>query len=948
MEKAASSNHLNSCIPRDPSVGKRKRTDSISSRVRGVAYTSVERPVSASTPSVLPPSWSSASSRKFSSSLCTSDYLTNSNSPDPIRQIQTPVIKTAGWRNWDTFVEDFIGMYLEVGDFRSASLVFLVGSDRSSITWSYMVEEFHRAGAKPHELLQAFADLHSKGVIFSTRALTAVLRICAILMDSWLGVEIHACLIKWGFDSDAHLRSALMNFYASSWGVDYAEEVFHEMPDQDVLVWSEAIAVSARSGLLVKTLQLFREMQFSCVKANSFTIVKVLQACGNLEALKEGQQIHGHVIRSGLESNLSLCNSLISMYSKNSELERARKVFDFMQDPNLTSWNSIISGYALTGHLDEAWQLFQQMRSSEKRPDLVTWNCLLSGHVLHGSYNTLLVILRRMQMEGFKPNSTTITILLQAISEMGSLDLGKEIHGYALRNAVEHDIYVGTSVIDMYIKNGSLINARSVFDTMKKRNIFAWNSLISGYSFMGRFQEALELLKRMETEGIKPDLVTWNGLISGYAVQGRSKEAWAVIRQISALGVKPNVVSWTALISGCSKNGNYRDSLNFFIQMQREGIKPNSATVSNILQSCAALSLLQSGQEMHCLAVRKGFDEDIFVATALIDMYSKADSLEYAYRVFLKIQNKNVACWNSMIMGFSIHGLGKEGVLLFTEMCEAGVQPDSITFTAVLSACKNSGLIDEGWKYFDSMSKDYNIIPTLEHYSCMVDLLGRSGYLDEAWDFIQSMPLEPDASIWGALLGSCRIHKNIEYAEIAAKHLFKLEPLNSANYLLMISLYATANRWEEVEHLRDLMGVVRVNSRAGWSWIKINQRIHVFSTEGNSHPDIGEIYFELYQLVSEMKKLGYVPDTSCVFQNIDEEDKEKILMSHTEKLAMTYGLLRMDNARPIRVIKNTRVCADCHTAAKYMSQISRREIFLRDGVRFHRFMNGKCSCNDFW
>ncbi|KAF9614913.1 hypothetical protein IFM89_021343 [Coptis chinensis] len=747
---------------------------------------------------------------------------------------------------------------------------------------------------------------------------------------------------------DVHLMCSLMNFYAHTWGEECVEGVFNEMPSQSNLLWNEAVMMKLRSGDLMKGLYMFRKMQLSGVKANQFTISKLLQACGKLEALNEGKQIHGYIIRHALELNSVICNSLINMYTKNAKVRPARNVFDSMQKLTSISWNSIISGYARNGYLEEAWELFQNMELSDIKPELVTWNCLLSGHCLHRAYEKVLKILHRMQSVGLKPNSNSITSAIQAIAEQRSLNLGKEIHGYVMRSGLDYDVYVGTSLVDMYVKSGSLTKARAVFDLMNYKNVYAWNSLVSGYAFNGLFEDALELLTRMEQEDIRPDLVTWNGLIFGYSLWGRSKEALLLIRQMKMLGLNPNVVSWTAIISGCSQMENYKDSLELFLQMQEEGIEPNSTTISSLLRACAGLSLLQIGEEIHCRAVKFGYYEDIYVATSLIDMYCKSGSLKKAYQVFRKIKNKTVASWNSMIMGFAIHGLGEQAIVLFNEICEAGLQPDSITFTAVLSGCRHSGLIDEGWKYFDSMNEDYNIIPTLEHYSCMVDLLGRGGYLDEAWYFIQTMPLEPDASVWGALLGSCRIHKNLDLAGIAAKYLFKLEPYNSANYLLMMNLYSAENRWEDVENLKDLMGVVGLKSKLGWSWIQIEQSIHVFSAEGKVHSDIGEIYFHLYQFISEMRKLGYVPDTSCVFQNISDEEKEKVLMSHTEKLAVTYGLIKSTSAQPIRVIQNARVCADCHTTVKYLSRINCREIFLRDGVQFHHFVDGKCSCNDYW
>ncbi|XWS46202.1 hypothetical protein CRYUN_Cryun14cG0044500 [Craigia yunnanensis] len=738
-----------------------------------------------------------------------------------------------------------------------------------------------------------------------------------------------------------------MNFYERCWDLESANKVFIETVEKKELVWNEAIMVNLRNERWERAKELFREMRFSFAKANGSTIAKMLQGCSKVGALEEGKQIHGYVLKFALESDLSVFNSLINMYSRSNRLELGRRVFDLMEDHNLSSWNSIISSYAGRGYLNDAWDLLKEMESSDIKPDIITWNCLLSGHALHGSHKAVLSILRRIQVVGFRPNSRSIISILQAVIELGILNFGREIHGYVIRNGFDYDVYVVTSLLDMYVKQDFLGKAQAVFDNMNNRNIVAWNSLITGYSFKGLFEDARKLLNGMEEEGITPDLVTWNGLISGYSIWGRSNEALALIHQIKNLGMSPNVVSWTALISGSSQTGNYREALDFFSQMQQEGIRPNSVTISSLLRNYGVLSLLQKGKEIHCFSIKNGLIEDVFVATALIDMYSKSGNSKAAYEVFKRIENRTLASWNCLIMGFAICGLGKEVVLLFEEMRGASILPDAITFIAVLSGCKNSGLVDEGWKYFDSMSSDYSIIPTIEHYSCMVDLLGRAGYLDEAWDFIQSMQLKPDATIWGALLGSCHIHKNMQLAEIAAKKLFKLEPYNSANYVLMMNLYAMSDRWGDVEHIKDLMSDIGVKNGQVWSWIQIDQIIHLFSAEEN-HPDEGEIYFELYHLVSEMKKLGYKPDVKCVYQNIDDSEKEKVLLSHTEKLAITYGLIKSRRDMPIRVIKNTRICPDCHTAAKYMSLVKNREIFLRDGSRFHHFSEGKCSCNDCW
>lgn len=883
-----------------------------------------------------------------SSSFCLYDHSNEFDSLQSVKARHAQIIKMSRKWNSETKMQSLVTSYLAFGDPQSAAMLFLVDSPENCLYWNSFLEEFKINGGSPFEILEVFSDLHQKGVTFDSGSFTVILKLCANLREICLGLGVHACLIKKGFDLDVYIKCALMNFYARCERIDSANLVFNEMPDCNFQLWNEIVLVNLRSERWKHAIGLFREMQFSYVKAKSFTLAKVLKACSRTDALHEGRQIHGYVIRLALESNLLICNSLINMYCKCKKLKLARKVFNLMESRNVSSWNSIISGYSALGYLDEAWSLFHKMEKSSIKHDIITWNCLLSGHFLHGSYKEVLSILRSMQLSGFKPIPTSIISVLQAISELQILNFGKEIHGYVIRNGLDYDIYVVTSMLDMYLKNNDLINARAVFDSTSLKNIFVWNSIISGYSYKGQCEEAVKLLKLMETEGIKPDIVTYNSLVSGYAIWGNIDEALDTIRRIEIAGLKPNVVSWTALISGCLKNEKYKAALEFFIVMQKEGIKPNSTTVLCLLQACAGLSLLHKGKEIHSMAIRNGFIDDVFVMTTLVDMYSKCGSLKTAYNIFQRIQNKTLATWNSMIMGFAIYSLGKQVIYLFKRMQEEGFQPDAVTFTALLSSCKASGLLNEAWRYFDHMKSRYGIAPTIEHYSCMVDLLGKCGYPDEAWEFVKSMPVKPDAAVWGALLGSCRVPYDIELAEVAANELFKLEPYNPVNYVMMMNLYEMAKRSKDAEGTRLLMEDAGVRLGNAWSWIEINQTIHMFSATGKPHPDEGEIYYNLYKLVSAIKELGYVPDTNCVHQKIDEEEKEKILLAHTEKLAITYGLMKSKSFVPIRVIKNARMCSDCHTSAKYISLLKRREIYVKDGARFHHFSNGKCSCNELW
>ncbi|CAI9101121.1 OLC1v1038375C1 [Oldenlandia corymbosa var. corymbosa] len=884
------------------------------------------------------------------------------NSLGVVKAGHAQIIKMSKEWTSDDKIQSLIVSYLEFGDFYSASGLFLLDYAQNYLCWNSFLDEFSAFGGDPFEILKVFGDLSNKGVKFDSKILTLLLKICGNLMDdSWLGCAVHACVIKRGLDLDVHVKCAMMNFYGKCWGTEIANQAFFETSNPDSLLWNEAVLVNLRNEEWAQGLKLFGEMQhsfLSCTtkskKVNTFVVAKVLHACAKLGAIHEGKQIHGYVIRNLLQSssNAFISNSLINMYMKCNEPEFARLVFDSMNEHDLSSWNSIISGYSALGNLNEAMRLFRDMQEdSEIRPDIVTWNCILSGHFASGFHQEVLRILEKMQIARFRPNTGTITVALQAVSELGLLRFGKEIHCFLLRNGLEHDLHVGTSLLDMYVKNDKLINARTIFNNMINRNIFAWNCMISGYVSRGFLDEALDLLVHMKKEGLQPDLVTYNTLVSGYANSGFVQEALATIHQIELSGFTPNVVSWTALISGCTQSGYFEDALKYSIEMQKAGLKPNSATLASLLRASSGLALLQKGKELHNICIRNGFSEDFFVATALIDMYCKCGSLKSGYDVFRKIEinKRSVSCWNSMIGGLAMYSRRREAILLFHQMLEANIKPDSRTFTALLSGCKNSSLIDEGWKYFDSMKIHYDITPTIEHYSCMVDLLGKAGYLDEAWDLIHKMPMKPDASVWGAFLASCRSHKDLELGKIAAEKLFKLEPYNAANYVLLMNLYSDVNRWSDVQRIKDLMEVKGIKVGPVWSWIRVNKMVHVFYAVGKPHPDEGEILFELYQLMSEMKmSLGYVPATECVIQNIDEEEKKKILLRHTEKLAITYGLIHSkNNATPVRVIKNSRTCADCHTVAKFMSKLRGRDIILRDGKGFHHFSNGQCSCNDF-
>lgn len=829
----------------------------------------------------------------------------------------------------------------------------------------------------PHLLLKAGSlDEALRGVdsFRDGRLLVSLLRQCAELLHGdedterisaarRVAPQLHSLAVRAGHARDPRVACALADLLVRLGRGASARRLLEEATaveeegedgdeEEDSVLWNKRVAMLAEAEEWGDTISAFGEMRARGVAPDGYACARALHACGRAGAPREGQAVQAHAAKAGhVAAHPLVPGFLAGMYAESADVGAARRVLE-TEDAPPVAWNVVVACCARLGLVDDALDLAERMARSgrlELEPSLATWNAVLSGCARNGRDREAFGVVRIMLDQGLQPDSSSMSSLLKSVASLGLLAHGMEAHGFFLRNQLEPDVYTGTAFVDMYAKCGHLEYAQKVFDTLELRNITTWNSLVAGYANAGQFDHALDLVEEMKRNRLDPDVTTWNGLINGYSVNGKSSQAVLLLRQIKAIGLTPNVVSWTSLISGSCNNGDYEDSFYFFNEMQKDHVQPSVVTMSVLLRACAGLALLKKGKELHCFALRRAYDRDMVVGTALIDMYSKSGNLASAQRIFERIQENNLVSSNAMLTGLAAHGQGHEAIALFHDMCNSGLKPDSITFTALLTACRSMDLVTEGWEYFDTMESRYGVTPTVENYACMVDLLARCGYLDEAMDFINKSPFKSASSLWGALLTGCTLHGNLALAEAAARKLFKLEPYNSANYLQMVSLYEHEQMFDEAESLKYAMKARALDTRPGWSWIQIEQSIHVFEVEGKPHPDTAEIYEELIRLVFQIRKSGYVPDTSCIVYNVPEEEKEKLLLSHTEKLAITYGLIHSDASRvPIRVIKNTRMCNDCHELAKHISALCARQIILRDADRFHYFTDGKCSCNNCW
>jgi ATP-dependent DNA helicase HFM1/MER3 len=580
--------------------------------------------------------------------------------------------------------------------------------------------------------------------------------------------------------------------YAKCSSLTDARRALDQMPKTNPVSWTVMIAAYARNGNCEEALKLYSGMHLMGFLPDHVTFVSVLPACANLAALQHGRQIHEQVIRSGFQFNLFVGSTLVDMYVKCGSLEDARNVFDKMPQRNVITWNAMIAGYAQIGQVEKTLELFWRMplRSA------VSWNVIIAGFAQNGHNKEAFSLFNEMQRTGFQPNQFIFASVLRACASLAELDRGTKIHEEIIRCGFQSDVFVGSALVDMYCKCGNLEDARKVFDKMSERNVVSWTAMIAGYTQNEDTAEALKIFEEMP---------------------------------------KRSVVSWNAMIAGIAQNGHFSEALKLFQQMQLSGVKPNLDTFASILPACANLASIEQGKEVHENIIRIGCQSDVFVASALVDMYGKCGSLDDACRAFRNIHRHNVVSWTVMILGYAMHGYADEALQLFEKMQNSGTNPDSVTFIGVLSACCHAGLVDDGWKYFDLMSQYYHITPLMEHYACMVDLLGRAGYLYEAQDFIENMPIKPDATVWGSLLGACKIHANIDLGEFVANRLFELDPADGAPYVLLSNMYAEAGRWDGIINVRKIMKDRQVKKKPGCSWIEINSRVHSFLVGNDSN-----------------------------------------------------------------------------------------------------------------
>lgn len=576
-----------------------------------------------------------------------------------------------------------------------------------------------------------------------------------------------------------------------------------------------------QKGMHYNALKLFTEMITGrkCPPDN-FTYPLVTKACSELSLLDVGVVVHGSAVVAGFESDSYVQNSLLAMYMNCGDKEAARRVFVVMKKRTVVSWNSMINGYFRNGCAEEA-----------------------------------LVVFDWMMNVGVEPDCATVVSVLPACGCMKNLELGREVHAFVEEKGLRtKNITVSNALVDMYAKCGKMDEARLVFNKMSKRDVVTWTTMINGYILNGDARSGLELFRLMHHDGVRPNVVTLASILSACAslsllMDGRCLHGWALRQKLEndvmvetalidmyakckyvdhslrvfAKTSRNKMVPWSAIISGYSYNGLAREAIGLFKQMLMEAVQPHEATLNGLLPAYSILADFCQAMDIHCYIKRSGFLSSVEIATSLVDVYSKCGSLESAHKMFSEIPNKekDIIAWSVIIAGYGTHGQGEVAVSLFNQMVQSGVRPNEVTFTSVLHACSHAGLVDEGLHLFKSMFESKLVKPQTDHYTCIIDLLGRSGRLEEAYDLITSMTFMPNHAIWGALLGACVIHENVEIGEIAAKRLFVLEPENTGNYVLMAKIYSAVGRWKDAENLRQVMDEIGLRKSPAHSLIEV-------------------------------------------------------------------------------------------------------------------------------
>ncbi|KAI3433007.1 uncharacterized protein J3R85_007186, partial [Psidium guajava] len=728
-----------------------------------------------------------------------------------------------------------IQSYAEMGSLGSSQLVFDHFHAPDSFMWGVLIKccVWSRAF---EEAVSLYREMVCQRKEITRYTYPSVLRACSCSGNLSAGETVHGTIIKWGLDEDDVIESSLLCMYGEMGSLHNARKVFDDMSGADMVCWSSMISSYVDNGDPRGGLDVFRWMLLQGFEPDSVTMIGVAEACAQLGSLCLARLIHGQVVTRNFESDdAKLKNSLVVMYSKCGDLSSAEVLFNTATCRSTASWTAMISSYNQSGCFREALDVFLEMQESQS-----------------------------------KPNSVTMMAILCSCARLGWLRGGQSVHCFVIKNAMDPGYdFLGPPLIEFYADCERVHDSKKAFMTIEERDAVSWNMLITVYARKGFLEKALSTFLQMRVQGVVPDsfsLTTslWscgslgfsqlgcqihgfvmkshihnefvqNALIDVYSKCGYLDSAYRVFLEIQ----QRDIVTWNTMICGFCQNGYSLEAVHLFDEMYLNCFIMDEVSFLSVIQACSHLGYLEKGKWVHHKLIINDVRKDLYIDTALTDMYAKSGDLKSAQAVFDSMPEKTVVSWSAMIAGYGTHGQVDIAISLFNQMVQMGIQPNDITFMNVLSACSHAGSVEHGKLYFGLMNS-HGVAPKLEHFACLIDLLSRSGNLDEAYSVISSMPFPADSSIWGALINGCRIHQRMDIFQIIQKDLLDVDTDDTGYYTLLSNIHAEEGDWGRSRKPRLTMESTGLKKVPGYSLIELGNRAYKFGAGDISNLQIEE------------------------------------------------------------------------------------------------------------
>ncbi|KAK9153915.1 hypothetical protein Sjap_001395 [Stephania japonica] len=737
---------------------------------------------------------------------------TNLGSLDLGKSVHCLAIK-CGFSLDESLVPALISMYSAVEEVSFARELFDLLQEKNVIVWNAMISAYTQ-NKQPNKAFEVYRRMIQEGVQPNLVTFVSIIPSGDNLEDR-CGESIHASVVKCGLEDQSSVVTALLSMYAKLRDMVTSQFLFDGIPEKkSILSWNSMMSAYIQNGLPDESLNRFCKMISTGISPDSISMINVISACTRLKDTQTGMSAHAYCLRNGL-TNLNLSNTLLTFYCECDKLSTAIDLFSMMRIRNVVSWNTLIS------------------------------SC-----VHHGNINFVTELLHQMQYENVRFDLVTMISILPCYFERDGLLEGMAVHGHSIKTGFNTDVSLTNALISMYANCGDLYDCRVLFEGMQVRSVVSWNAILSGYRNYNLNQEVMVLFHQMIEEDQRPNSVTLlNTLpmccselqvktIHAYAIrQGDLSEpplltslicTYANFENLHLCQLlfekadKRNVILWNAMMSAHLRNQNAEHVVALLREMLLLDQEPDHVTIVTLILACVQVNSFSLIQSIMAYIICKGFEKDILIRNALIDMYTRCGYISIARKIFDGMISKDIVSWSVMINGFAIHGDGKIALELFSQMKCSGVEPDDVTFISVLTACSHSGLVEEGRAVFNSMTEEYGIKPRMEHYACMVDLLGRTGHLSEAYELIKGLPFKPSESLLESALGACRIHGNFEIAEKIGSLLFDQDPKNSGSYVMLSNIYAAAGRWTDAIKVRSNMDDREVRKLLGFSTIEVD------------------------------------------------------------------------------------------------------------------------------